>query len=76
MVKQRRVTITIGEAVRCASMDCEASRPTAAMLVWVGEDGKTHKRVWPDQQLIEDGLFAALDRLPPGPTKKAGFVIG
>jgi hypothetical protein len=72
MTAAKRVTMTIGEAVRCASMDCEASRPTAALVMWIGQDGKIHKRVFPASQIIEDGLLHQLDRLPPGSTKAPG----
>ena len=70
--KPRAVKLPIGQAVRCASMDCEASRPTAALVVWVGEDGLVHKRVFPESQIVEDGLMGQLERIPPGSTKLAG----
>lgn len=68
----RVVKMTVAQAVRCAGMDCEASKPVAAMLVWQDETGRVHKRVYPTTQLHEDGLFAALDRLPPGSTAEKG----
>jgi hypothetical protein len=71
----RVVRMTVAQAIRCASMDCEASKPTAAMLVWVGEDGRVHKQVFPNTQVLEDGLFAALQRLPPGSTKPGGCAL-
>lgn len=72
---QRTMKMPIGMAVRCVAMDCEATRPIAAMLVWQGEDGRLHKRVLPSNQVLEDGLLSAVDRLPPGCTKPEGAVL-
>jgi hypothetical protein len=68
----RKVRMTVAQAIRCAAMDAEASQPTGCMMIWQGADGRLHKRIFPTSQVIEDGLFSALDRLPPGPTDPAG----